>query len=398
MRLAGSRTLLYAATFAMPAVLLFSAVRTFRELDAQREVYLRERAARIAGRLEAASAQNQPLESAVASLLEEEPHLRDLRIYSSPGPGGNPALDAVWSGQVLFHTEFAGTEDVRLYRAYVPFHAAGVMHVAQIDVDSAAAGSLAVHGRHNVMIATASGIALILLSLYSIWSSRRSAYLERKQLEMQHMAHLGTMAAVLAHEIRNPLGSIKGFTQLALERGGDASLLAPVIDQTQRLESLVNDLLIYGRPPAPSPRPVHWPEFARQIEAQARRMAGARSAAVRVAYTDLSFASDPGLLEQILLNLVRNGLEAVESVDQPQVEITAMRDGDRVELAVRDNGPGIAEPHRNKVLEPFFTTKAFGTGLGLPISARLTAALGGEFSIGPSPGGGTVAAVRLPAG
>jgi two-component system sensor histidine kinase HydH len=397
MRFAGSRILLYAATFAMPAVLLFSAIRTFRELDAQREVYLRERAARIAGRLEAASAQNQPLESAVASLIEDEPHLRDLRIFSNPPEDGNSALEAVWSGRVLFHTGFVSAGDRGVYRAYVPFHAGGVMHVAQIDVDSAAADFLAVHGRHNVMIATASGIALILLSLYSIWASRRSALLERRQLEMQHMAHLGTMAAVLAHEIRNPLGSIKGFTQLALERGGDPSLLAPVVDQTQRLESLVNDLLVYGRPPSPSIRTVQWPEFAARIETQARRIAASRGVQISIDRPRVSLATDPDLLEQILINLIRNAVEAAESVQDPRVHITAELDGGHVELAVRDNGPGIDESTRGKVLEPFFTTKAFGTGLGLPVSARLTKALGGAFRLGPSNGGGAIASLRLPA-
>jgi two-component system sensor histidine kinase HydH len=77
-----------------------------------------------------------------------------------------------------------------------------------------------------------------------------------RQLELEHMAQLGEMSAVLAHEIRNPLGTIKGFAQLLAEQRGGTSteLVEPILSETGRLENLVRDLLLYGRPPAPAPR------------------------------------------------------------------------------------------------------------------------------------------------
>lgn len=398
MRPSGSRNLLYAATFALPAVLLFSSVRTFREIDLQREVYLRERAATIAGRLETASPEGEPLEATIMSLAEGEPHLRGLKITSRAMGQGNPSLDAVWNGRELFHTQFVELGGTRVYRAYVPFHASGEMNVAQIDLDAAASDFLVVHARHNIVISLVGGIVLILISLYAIWAARRTATLERKQLELQHLARLGTMSAVLAHEIRNPLGTIKGFAQLGLERGSTdvQPLLAPILEQTKRLEALVGDLLVYGRPPSASVRAVRWPEIAEHIEAHGRRIAGARDVQLQVSKPEIEFATDPDLVEHILVNLVRNALDAVESVEDPRVSVTAALTDGNVELVVRDNGPGIPESERAKICEPFFTTKAFGTGLGLPISVRLTEALEGTFDIQPSGPIGTVATVRLP--
>jgi two-component system sensor histidine kinase HydH len=394
---ATSRKILCAATFALPAVLLFSSVRTFRELDAQREVYLRERAADLAGRLEGASARNEPLDSTILSLGDSEPHLRELRVTSRPGnEEEDPALDAVWSGRELFHTQFVDLKGTRIYRAYVPFHAAGLMNVAQIDVEAEAADFLVVHARHNVIISLLGSIVLIVISLYAIWTAQRAAVLERKQLELQHLAHLGTMSAVLAHEIRNPLGTIKGFAQLALEQQTTVEpLLAPVLAQVSRLESLVDDLLVYGRPPTPSLRSVRWTAIAENIEVHGRRIAGERPVQLTVAKADIEFETDPSLLEHILVNLVRNAIDAVENLPDGRVDVTVKEQSGSVELTVRDNGAGIPECDLKKVRKPFYTTKTFGTGLGIPISMRLTEALSGILDLQPASPNGMVATLRF---
>lgn len=394
-----SSTLLYAAVFALPAVLLFASVRTFREMDAQREVYLRDRVAGIAGRLEAAGAANEPLDRAIASLAEGEPHLLDLRVTSRSDTDREPGLEEVWSGRELFHTEFAQHNGIRVYRAYVPFHVRGQMTVARIDFDVAASDFLVVHARHNIIISLVGGVVLVLISLYSIWAARRTAALERRQLELQHLAQLGTMSAVLAHEIRNPLGTIKGFAQLALEQGGAAvePLLTPVVEQTNRLEALVNDLLVYGRPPSPAPRQVRWAEIAERLDSHCRRLTAGKNVGVVVSDSEIDFETDPNLLEHILVNLVRNSIDAVDGISGGCVEVEAFTEGGAVVVGVRDNGPGIPDGTAARICEPFFTTKAFGTGLGLPISIRLTEALGGTFDIRGRDEGGTVATVRLPA-
>lgn len=399
MKTSRSWNLLYAATFALPLILAFASVRTFREMDAQREVYLRDRAAGVAGRLDAAGAQDGPIEAAIASLAESEPHLRDLKVLTRGADGRNPELEAVWDGRELFHTDFVWQGGARVYRAFVPFHVHGEMRVAQIDLDRSASDFLVVHARHNVIISVVGGVALLLISLYSIYAARRTAALERRQLELQHLARLGAMSAVLAHEIRNPLGTIKGFAQLALEQasGGLTALLTPITEQTRRLETLVNDLLVYGRPPSPSPRKVAWAEIAARLTAHGSRLTEGRVARLNVAGADIQLQTDPDLLEHILVNLTRNALDAVDGLPDGCVLIdAALRDGG-VTVAVRDNGPGVPDAEIPKIREPFYTTKASGTGLGLPISIRLTHALGGVFDIHNDEAGGTVATVTLPA-
>src|SRR5207248_1656038 len=112
--------------------------------------------------------------------------------------------------------------------------------------------------------ASLSGLSLLVLALWAVLSARRAAELERKQLQMEHLAHLGQMSAILAHEIRNPLGTIKGFAQLACEKGDQriALLLAPVLTEIGRLEKLVRDLLLYSKPCQPGVQRIEWSEFA----------------------------------------------------------------------------------------------------------------------------------------
>lgn len=392
MRTSGSRKLFYAATIALPSVLIFSSIQTFLELDAQRDVYLRERAAHIAGTLEVASTHDEPIRQTIEALAESEPHLRDLRVTMRPDDAaGNPGLQAVWNGRELFHTEFLNTGGARTYRVYVPFHSAGQMNVAQIDLDVAASDFLVTHARHNVIVSVIGGIVLVLISVYSLRAAKRAA-------ELEHLAQLGTMSAVLAHEIRNPLGTIKGFVQLALESGGTtlASLLTPVLEQTHRLESLVNDLLVYGRPPVPSIREIRWTDLATTLRAHAHQLTTNRDIQVSIADSTAVFSSDPNLLEQVLLNLIRNAVDAVDKTPGARVEVAANAASSTVELQVRDNGPGIAPDLRGKVMQPFFTTKAFGTGLGIPISVRLAQSLRGTLDLQPATPHGTIATVRLP--
>ena len=245
-----SRYALYTAIAALPCILLLSSLRTLQELDQQKRVYLRERVAEIAGALETHAGEPDP----ALPLLESEPNLRDLLIIDRDSAlGGQPILQPIWLGQQLYHTAMVESEAGRIYRAYVPFHGPQGLRIAQIDLDGNAADFLLVHARHNVFVSVLGGVVLIGLSFYAVWLARRSSALERRQAVLEHLARLGRLAATLAHEIRNPLGTIKGFTQLAVERTDSktAELLEPVLRETRRLERLVSDLLTYGRPPEP---------------------------------------------------------------------------------------------------------------------------------------------------
>ena len=376
-----SQFVLFAAIGALPCVLLLSSLRTLRELDEQKTVYLRERVAEIAARLETQTSDTDP----TLPILEAEPSLRDLRVIDRDGAlGGDQAiLQPIWRGEQLFHTEMIHLGVERIYRAYVPFHSPAGLRIAQIDLDGNAADFLLVHARHNVFISIVSGLVLIVLSLYAIWLARRSAALERQQVELEHLARIGRLAAVLAHEIRNPLGTIKGFTQLAMERAdaSTAELLDPVLGETQRLERLVSDLLTYGRPPTPSKRSVFWPEVAGELEEHARTLVGERRLQFTISQDPVRFTTDPDLLRQILLNALRNAIDAVAEEPSPEVTVSVLANRGQMAITLSDNGPGISADVAARLFEPFFSTKASGTGLGLAISAQLAKTLGAKLEV-----------------
>jgi signal transduction histidine kinase len=377
-----SRVMLPLAIAALPLVLLFSSVRTLQELGEQRAIYLRHRVSLLVSRLESLDPA-MDAETIRDRLGADEPYLEDLRIFVQPG---DPDLAAIWHGQELFRTEL--TPEV--FRAHVPFHSSGGLRIARIDLSPAAAAFLLLHGRHNVIVSSIGGLVLVLLSVYSLWAMRRAARLQVRQLELEHLAHIGKMSAVLAHEIRNPLGTIKGFVQLAGERAGQPirDLLDRAVSETQRLEDLVKDLLAYGRPAPPQWKEVRWQEMAGIAEGHARHLIGGRPIKLVITAEPLIWESDPALLEQALLNLIRNAVEAIPAGEPGEIHIRAERNGaGEVAVRVRDTGAGLPEAVRERLFEPFLTTKASGTGLGLAITRKLAASLGGSLELRSGPAG-----------
>lgn len=394
-RIPAGRTLLPLAIAALPLVLLFSALRTFHELAEQRTVYLRHRVALLAARLERLT----PQEDAWETLSDEEPNLLGLEIIAPGSPSDGAGLAALWNGRELFRTGFEHLPAGEVFRAWVPFHSTGGLRIARLDVSASAADFLLAHAWHNVILATLGGLALVTLSVYAVWAMRRTARLQVRQLEIEHLAQIGKMSAVLAHEIRNPLGTIKGYAQLAREQApkGTRALLEPVLSETGRLEALVSDLLTYGRPPHPSPGPVDWSEIAAALEQHGRHLADGRTVTVTVNQTSIEFTTDAALLTQALLNLLRNAVEAIPADKVGEVRVEAgTPDRNTVAITVSDTGPGIDGAVQARLYEPFLTTKPFGTGLGLAITRKLVQSLGGELTISSSPGKGTAAVVRLP--
>ena len=380
----------------LPLVLLYSSVRTFQELDRQRAIYLRHRVSLLAARLENLAADTSP-EQLRDRLTESEPYLLDLAVISRDA-NREATLDPLWTGQELFRTEDRSREAGHFFRAYVPFHTSEGLRIARIDLDSAAADFLLVHARHNVVIASLSGLVLVLLSAYSLLAMRRAAKVRIRQIETEHLAHIGKMSAVMAHEIRNPLGTIKGFVQLAGERADPAvrEMLQPAIAEAERLEHLVHDLLAYGRPPAPVPAEVDWRDVADKVALHAARWIGDRPISLVVPRVELLWRCDAAILEQVLLNLVRNAIEAIPSGTPGEVRVEVATAGDEVSISVLDTGTGVPSDGAERLFEPFFTTKASGTGLGLAISRTLVASLGGELRLQARDSGGAAAVIRLP--
>ncbi|MEZ5403851.1 MAG: HAMP domain-containing sensor histidine kinase [Bryobacteraceae bacterium] len=375
----------------LPALLVLSAFRTYRALDAQRTVYLRSRVASIAARLETFPP-GMPEDQWRQTLLDEEEALWDLAILardSSP-----PELTDLWEGRELYRTQALNAGGERVLRTYIPFHSAGGMRLARIDIAESAADFLVEHARHHLLLVAAASLMIVALAFLTARSVLRARAAEQRQAEMRHLARIGEMSAVLAHEIRNPLGTIKGFAQLLGEklRGEHAALLEPILDQSARLERLSADLLVYGRKAEPRSRAVQAEALAESMRLHARQILPGFEASA----APLTLTTDPQLLEQVLLNLLRNAAEAAGGGENARVRFEIESDGDSVVLRLSDNGPGLSEEARRRLFEPFYTSKASGTGLGLSISRKLTEALGGTLRLDNAASGGTVAEVRLP--
>jgi two-component system C4-dicarboxylate transport sensor histidine kinase DctB len=208
------------------------------------------------------------------------------------------------------------------------------------------------------------------------------------------------MAAVVAHEVRNPLAAAQGALEVIGPRvpdEGDRTVLADVIRRLSQLNRLVNDILLYARPRPLKLERADFGQLVDDIVDELRDDAGMRD--VEIAFerpSELLLDLDPTGIRAVLLNLVRNAAEALDR--RGQIHVRVERDEHWCRLRVRDRGPGIPEELREKVFEPFFTTRHHGSGLGLAVARNTVDRHGGHLRLEPAPGGGTDAVVELPAG
>lgn len=216
------------------------------------------------------------------------------------------------------------------------------------------------------------------------------AELERRTRMAEKLAAVGTVSAGLAHEIRNPLNAANLQLQL-LERRvkkvtDDTKVLEPldtVREEIRRLGALVSDFLTFARPTAINARPTNVCELIEHVASLERPVADEQGVTLltRCEERDISVEVDRQRLEQVVLNLLGNALEAVRDQDDGQVSISVQRDGAGARIVVTDNGPGIADDVAARIFEPFFTTKETGTGLGMAIAHKIVDMHGGHLEI-----------------
>jgi signal transduction histidine kinase len=195
--------------------------------------------------------------------------------------------------------------------------------------------------------------------------------------EAERLAALGRIAAALAHEIRNPLGSISGSIEMLREAPGlsdeDKKLCDIVHREAGRLNQLVSDMLDLSGPRRPEPENVDVAALAREVVQLASRSERSGSGDVTVIYDGpdgpLFARCDPGQMRQVLWNLVRNGVQATAAGTSVVVAVGAA--DDRVEMVVRDEGPGISPEASRKIFDAFYTTRSHGAGIGLAVVRRI---------------------------
>ena len=235
---------------------------------------------------------------------------------------------------------------------------------------------------------------------------------ERKRLEVakiqaERLAMVGTMAAQVAHEIRNPLGSItlnldliqKEIARLA--KGGHSpeegsGLVAEMREEVRRIQRVLEEYLQFARLPKPQLRPVQLNEFLAQ---KLDFMNGTfeRAGVKRQTHFDpavKTINADAGQLWQATLNLIRNSLDAMP--EGGELTVGTWGEGGQVRLRVTDTGKGMSEEQLKKVFAPFFTTKPGGTGLGLAMVQQIAAEHGGHLECESTQGKGSAFTIFLP--
>ncbi|MFO7768058.1 MAG: ATP-binding protein [bacterium] len=212
----------------------------------------------------------------------------------------------------------------------------------------------------------------------------------------------GQLAAGMAHEIRNPLGSIKSAVDLLLDDIPDdlpSQEFADIISkETRRLQHLLDDFLSFARPSPPSFGPVDLrrfiPQVLRLLNKEAERNKADLSYELPAAIEPVQ--ADEAQLSQVLVNLVLNAIQAQEEGGRVEIEVEEDPGEERVRIHVKDDGPGIASSVKEKLFDPFFTTRKEGTGLGLSVAYAIIEAHGGTIRAEDRPEGGADFVLSLP--
>jgi signal transduction histidine kinase len=241
----------------------------------------------------------------------------------------------------------------------------------------------------------------IMVRHYQLDSEDKLVARERR-LQAQRMTAMQTMTAGIAHEVRNPLNAAKLQLELLDRRirkhTDDLRILEPcqlAQNEIERLTDLLNDFLAFARPPVLDVQEHDIAALLRQVVELERGTAKQRAAKLELVVSPehLVASVDGPKVHQLVLNLIRNALEAVKPGGHVAVELST--DETELQIVVVDDGPGMPDTVRDRIYEPFFSTKEGGTGLGMSIVHSLVSQHGGTIDLDTSPRG-TRFIVRIP--
>lgn len=227
----------------------------------------------------------------------------------------------------------------------------------------------------------------------------RRAELEERLREATALARLGEMAAVIAHEVKNPLAAVRGAVQVIGTRlppqTNDGAIINEILARLDGLNDLIQDLLVFARPPAPKPVRTDLGRLVESVVEMLNRDPAFRDLGVTIEGKVPHARADANLLTVALQNLLINAGQAQQG--RGTVRVTLHAEPDALGIRIADEGPGIPAEIRADLFRPFKTTKARGTGLGMATAKRLIESQGGTIAVECPPAGGTVVTLTIPA-
>lgn len=223
---------------------------------------------------------------------------------------------------------------------------------------------------------------------------------KREMARAEHLATLGELAAGLAHEIRNPLAGIAGVVDVMGKELPAHSPSREVLGDVQRevfhIQAILNDLLSYARPRPPDFHPADLNTTVEQAILLSRQQVLTKPIQIQFDPNPAlpKVSHDPALIQQVVLNLLLNGIQAISG--SGQIRVALNRDGEQVMIQVSDTGKGISAEALTKIFKPFFTTRSEGTGLGLSLARGIVQSHSGTIEVSSTPGKGSQFKICLP--
>ncbi|MCR2802397.1 ATP-binding protein [Paenibacillus soyae] len=240
--------------------------------------------------------------------------------------------------------------------------------------------------------------------LFSVKDVSEYKQIEQSALQNDKLAMLGKIAAAIAHEIRNPLTSIRGFIQLLrpyLLDVGKEEYARIILTEIDRANDIIYEFLNSSKPSAPMKQATSIDHLIREVVMLTESESLLRNCEISVesCQAEAKVSIDIKQVKQVILNLLKNSLDAVEEVQNERrgrIDILLSNDGQYVQIIIKDNGKGMDKSTMSRLFDPFFTTKQEGTGLGLSVSYRIIRNHGGTIRVDSQVGSGTEFSIYLP--
>ncbi len=218
----------------------------------------------------------------------------------------------------------------------------------------------------------------------------------------KRLSDIGMLAATVAHELRNPLASVKLAAFNIKRKANDPRLeshLNNIDIKVMESEQIINNLLFYSKIKVAHLRNINVCNILKASIDEVSKRFSLKSLSVRKnlePIKELTFEADPLQIKEVFVNILHNAFDAIEENKKGRIEVTAVVDGNSAIISIKDNGEGIEQEYLDKVFDPFFTTKANGTGLGLAVCKQIMALHDGSVSLSSKKGKGTIVTITLP--